>query len=178
MRRLIVPVIAAALAAASAGAASAQLSLESVHWQAGRVEPGRAASWADAASLPGAPKAGQRLRARLVLKNDGPQLEEGLLLRYSLTARVLPVEGGAAEGAWGAPFDVDEKRVPEVGAGKTVEVPLDAWPALDLFLRRLAREGWRADEIKIQVMLEPRRGEKALQLVEAVLDLGAGEAKP
>jgi hypothetical protein len=178
MKRLIVPVLAAALAAASAASASAQLSLESVHWQVGRSVGGRVASWQDVSALPAAPKAGERLRARLVLKNDGPRMEEGLLLRYGLSARLLADSGGAAEGAWAVPFDVDEKRVPKVGAGKAIEVALDAGPALDLRLRRMALEGWRPDRVKISVMLEPRRGEKTLQLVEDVLSIGPEDGKP
>ena len=176
MPRLKILFLAAALAAAGAGAARAELELESVHWQAGHVEDGRVTSWRDVKTLAQAPKPADRMRARLVLKNDGPQNEEGLLLRYSLTARVLLGDGGA--GAWAVPFIVDEKRVPKIGAEKTIEVPLDSGPALDLYLRRVARAGWRTDALKIQVMLEPHQGSKTLQLDEDVLEVGRGTAKP
>ena len=61
------------------GSASAELSLASVHWQAGFVEGRRVTSWRDVKALPDAPRPADRMRARLVLKNDGPQDEEGLL---------------------------------------------------------------------------------------------------
>ena len=157
--------------------ASAEVQLQGVHWQLGRVEAGRVASWQDVRALPGALKPGERLRARLVLKNDGAGPEEGLLLRYALVARVAP-EGAAAEGTWAVPFDVDEKRVPKVAPGKVLEVPLDAAPAVELYLRRAARSGWTPDRFKIQVMLEPHRGSKDLQLVEDQLELGTGAKKP
>ncbi|MFI5362118.1 MAG: hypothetical protein ACHQ49_09135 [Elusimicrobiota bacterium] len=170
--------LAAALAAAGAAPARAELSLESVHWQTGRVEAGRVSFWRDVKTWPQAPTTADRLRARLVLRNEGPLNEEGLLLRYSLTARVLSNDGSAADGSWAVPFTVDEKRVPKVGAEKTIEVPLDPGTALDLYLRRLARADWRPDRIKISVMIEPHRGSKALQLVEDVLEIGGSPAKP
>ena len=172
MTRAKALVLAAAFAAAGASPASSELALESVHWQAGRVEGGRVTSWRDVKAL------ADRMRARLVLKNDGPRNEEGLLLRYSLTARVLPADGGGADGAWAVPFLVDEKRVPKVGAEKTVEVSIDAGAAIDLYLRRMARAGWRPDRIKIQVMLEPHHGSKTLQIVEDVLEAGGATPNP
>jgi hypothetical protein len=178
MPRLKVLFVAAAFAAATTGAASAEVALESVHWQVGHVEAGRVAFWQDIKSLPAAPKPADRMRARLVLKNDGPRVEEGLLLRYSLTARVLSADGAAADGAWAVPFIVDERRVPKVGAEKAIDVPIDAGAAVDLYLRRVARAGWRPDRIKIQVMLEPHRGCKKLQIVEDVLEVGGGSQKP
>ena len=178
MRRLKAALLAATVVAAGAAAASAELALESVHWQQGRVEGGRVAFWKDVKTNTAVPTSADRMRARLILKNDGPQNEEGLLLRYSLTARVLPENGGAADGAWAVPFSIDEKRVPKVGAEKTIEVPLDASAAIDLYLKRVARAGWRLDRLKIQVMLEPHRGSKALQLVEDVVEFGAGTKKP
>jgi hypothetical protein len=163
---------AAALVAAAAGAASAEVALEGVHWQVGRAEAGRAAVWQDVKTLvQKPPKLDSRLRARLVLSNRGAQDEEGLLLRYSLTARLAPAAGAPAEGAWVVPFSVEEKRVPRVGASKMIEVPLDASPALDLYLRRVARAGWWPDAVKISVMLEPRAGSKTLPLVEDVVEI-------
>ena len=156
--------------------ASAEVVLQSVHWQIGRLEAGRVASWQDVRTLPDAFKPGDRLRARLSLRNDGEKTEEGLLLRFSVVARVRP-EGGA-EGAWAVPFDVDEKRVPKVAAGKVLDVPLDAAPAVELYVRRAARAGWIPDRLKISVMLEPHRGCKTLQLVEDTLEVGKGAQKP
>jgi hypothetical protein len=177
MKRLINTAVAAILFAAAAGAASAEVSLESVNWQVGKVAAGRVASWQNVAVLEdGPPRLDHRLRALLVLKNAGPA-EEGLLVRYSMTARVSAVKGGAAEGTWAVPFSVDERRVPKIGADKPLEVPLEASPALDIYLNRLGRAGWWADRIKIQVMLEPRSGSKGITVLEAVFDVKP-EAKP
>ncbi len=171
MKRLS-PVLLAALLAAGAASASAEIALEGVHWQVGRVEAGRVAAWQDVKVLADAPpKLVSRVRARLVLRNRGAAAEETLLIRYSMTARVAPAKDAAAEGAWAIPFAVEERRVAKIGAGKMIEVPLDTGAALDLYARRLARAGFWPDRVKLQVMLEPRAGESALQIVEDVLEV-------
>lgn len=162
-------VLAAALAAA-AGRASAELAFDGVRWQAGRVEHGRVAAWQDVKVVSEAPpKLTDRLRAHLFLKNRGAHAVEGVLIRFSMTARVSP-GGAAAAGTWAIPFAVDEKRVPFVAPGKTVEVVLDSSPALDLYLRRLARAGWWPDRLRMQVMLEPHAGSASLQTAEDVVE--------
>lgn len=164
--------IAVAFAMAATGRASAELVLESVHWQVGRVERGRVASWADVQVLEDAPpKLESRLRARLVLKNRGPQTSEGILLRYSLTARLTQVGGAAAAGVWAIPFLVEERRVAKVGPNKILEVPLETSPGLELYLRRLSRSGWWPDRLRLQVMLEPHPGVQTIQTLEDVLEV-------
>ena len=164
--------IAVVFAMAAAGRASAELVLESVHWQVGRVEHGRVASWADVKVLDdGPPKMESRLRARLVLKNRGPQTSEGILLRYSLTCRLAKADGAVTEGVWAIPFLVEERRVPKVGANKVLEVPLETSPGLELYLRRLSRSGWWPDRLRLQVMLEPHPGVQTIQTLEDVLEV-------
>lgn len=165
-------VLAAALAAAGT-AARAETSLEGVHWQVARLEGGRVASWQDLRVLQdGPPKLDNRLRARLVVKNRGPKEEDGILVRYALTARIAPTGGApGAEGTWAVPFTVDEKRVPKVGPNKIVDVTLDAGAAIELYLRRLTRAGWWPDRIKIEAMLEPRSGASSVHTVEDTLEI-------
>ena len=178
MLRLRVLALAAVLAAARAGGASAEIVLEGVHWQAGRAEAGRVAAWQDVKVLvDGPPKLDNRLRARVVLKNRGAKADEGILIRYSMTARVAPASGAAAEGAWAIPFVVEERRVPRVAADKMIEVPLETGAALGLYARRLARAGWWLDRVKLQVMIEPHPGSAVLQTVEDSLEI-AREPKP
>ncbi|OGR95606.1 MAG: hypothetical protein A2V88_14120 [Elusimicrobia bacterium RBG_16_66_12] len=165
-------ILLAAAFMAAAVRASAELVLESVHWQVGRARAGRVASWADVKILEdGPPKLESRLRARLVLKNRGPQTSEGILLRYSLTSRLTPAGEAAAEGVWAIPFLIEERRVPKVGPNKVVEVPLETSPGLELYLRRLSRSGWWPDRLRLQVMLEPRPGERTIQILEDALEV-------
>jgi len=165
-------IVAAACAAAGAGRASAELALESAHWQTGRVERGRVVAWQEVKVIASAPpKLTNRLRVHVLLKNRGSKPAEAVLLRYSMTARVAPTQGTDTEGTWAIPFSVDEKHIPLVGANKTVDVALDAGAALELYLRRLSRAGWWPDRLKMQVMLEPRVGASAIQIGEDVLEL-------
>ena len=161
-----------AFAAFAAAGARAELFLESVSWQRARAEKARVVVWEDAVALAdGPPKLDTRLRVRLILKNRGPKAAEGILLRYSMTGRVAPIVGAPAEGVWGVPFMVDEKRVPKVGPNKEQEVILTLSPALELYLVRIARSGWWPDRLKLQVMIEPHRGETALMTNESTLEV-------
>jgi hypothetical protein len=178
MPRLERLILAAALAAAGAASASAEIVLEGVHWQVGRTEGGRVVAWQDLKVLvDGPPKLDNRLRARVVLKNRTAKPDEGILVRYSLVARVSPAAGAAGDGVWAIPFAVEERRVPLVAANKMIEVPLETGAALGLYLRRLARSGWWPDRIKVQVMIEPHAGDAVLQTVEDSLEV-ARESKP
>jgi hypothetical protein len=162
--------VLAAAALAVASAASAQLALTGVRWQVGDVVRGRV-EWTDAKTLGDAPpKLVSRIRAKLQLKNGNAAPVEGVLLRYSMTLRLKPGDDAAA-GTWAIPFSVEEKRVPVVAAGKTLDVFVDPRQTLDLQLRHVARAGWWPDRIKMQVMLEPRRGATAIQTAEDVVEL-------
>ena len=162
-----------AFGAAAATDARAELLLDSASWQRARVEKVRVVAWEDAGQLVDGPaKLDARLRARLTLKNRGPVAAEGILLRYSMTARVVHLAGEHAEGIWGIPFMTDEKRVPKVGANKTLDVYLTTSPSLELYLAKLARAGWWVDRIKLQAMIEPHKGAVALQALETVLEVG------
>jgi hypothetical protein len=81
------------------------------------------------------------------------------------------VKGAAAEGTWGVPFAVDEKRVPKVGPNKTQDVFLTTSPALELYMAKLARSGWWPDRVKLQVMAEPHRDESVVKTLETVLEV-------
>ncbi|OGS36279.1 MAG: hypothetical protein A2506_10200 [Elusimicrobia bacterium RIFOXYD12_FULL_66_9] len=164
--------LAVALAMAAAGRASAELVLESVHWQVGRLVRGRVASWVDVKVLEdGPPRMESRLRARLVLKNRGPQTSEGILLSYSLTPRLAQTGAAMSDGVWGIPFLIEERRVPKVGPNKIIEVPLETSPGLSLYLRRLSRSGWWPDRLRLQVMLVPHPGVQSIQTLEDVLEV-------
>ena len=119
----------------------------------------------------GPPKFDTRLRARLTLKNRGPVAAEGILLRYSMMGRIATIAGEKPEGDWSIPFMVDERRVPKVGPNKTLDVYLTTSPALELYLARMARAGWWADRVKLQVMIEPHRGTGELRSLESILEV-------
>ena len=171
MKRTVSALILAFAALWAAGA-RAELFLEAVSWQRARISGARVVAWEDISQLSdGPPKLDTRLRARLTLKNRGPVAAEGILLRYSMTGRVAPIAGEKAEPAWAIPFVVDERRVPKVGPNKTLDVFLTTSPALELYLTKLARAGWWADRMKIQVMIELHPSALVVRSLESVLEV-------
>lgn len=169
MKRVLSVLAFAALAAASAGA---EILLDGVSWQKGKADGVRQVIWEDAGKvIDGPPKLDTRLRARLTLKNRGPKAAEGILVRYSMTARIMPAEGGKTEGSWAIPFVVDEKRVPKVGPNKTQDVYLTTSPALELYFNKLSRAGWWPDRVKLQVMIEPHPGMTEVLSLDSTLEV-------
>ena len=111
------------------------------------------------------------MRLRLELLNRGPQAAEGILLKYSLSARVSPASG-KGEGAWAVAFLLDERRVPKVGPNQTKEVILDPSQVLGAYLQRMLRSGYAVNALKVMVMVEPRPGDvRALETLESILSV-------
>ena len=161
-RVLLIPALAALLAA-GAGTARAELSLEEAGWQSGRVEkPARPAVWTGAVKAKLDPKKAPLLRGKVLLKNRGPVAAEGVLVRYTAAARLA--------GTWAIPFLIDERRVPKVGPNSLLEVPLVLSPKLDRYLSKLKRMGFKPDAFKLQAMIEPH-AEAGVRVVESSLEI-------
>ena len=164
--------LSALLAALCAGAARAELSLQAVGWQAAQARPGRPAAWEDTARVQdGPPRLETRLRASARLVNRGPEPVEGILLRYSLSARLTRADGGASDPEWSIPLAMDTKRVPALGPNQRADVPLALPAGFRDQLARLARAGWWPDQVRVRVMIEPRAGDPSIRTAEGVLEL-------
>jgi hypothetical protein len=163
LKRALSVLALTALAAAGAGPVFAEVLIDAVGWQSGRVmKPARPAVWvvADSAKLDA--KKAPLLRGRIVLKNRGPVPAEGILVRYTAAARLA--------GVWALPFLIDERRVPKVGPNALLEVPLSLSPKLGLYLTKLKRFDFKPDAFKLQAMLEPH-AEVGVRVVEASLEV-------
>lgn len=151
----------------------AEVELQSVRWQRAAREKGQPVKPAEIDSLPLAPGAalGGRLQAVVKLLNRGAATE-GILLRYAVTAKIA--RGKESDQAmWAVPFATEEKRVPKIGANQFMEAVLDPTAFIDIYLKRLSRAGYWLSEVKIQVMLEPRKDAVgALQILERPLPFG------
>jgi hypothetical protein len=170
LKRLVLGAVLAAVAAAGAAPAFAELVLEGAGWQAGQPQrPPRPVLWADAENAALPKKGPSRLRAKALLKNRGPKSVEGILLRYVVSARLITARTDvAAEAAWALPFSVAERRVPKIGPNQVLEVPLTVTPALEDYLKRIKRQGMRANGLKVQVQIETH-ADGAVMIKEAVL---------
>jgi hypothetical protein len=112
-----------------------------------------------------------RLAANLALKNSGAD-REGILLRYDLSAEVYSVSDPQKERGWTIPFVVDERRVPQIKSGQSLNVSFDVTEIVKDYFKQLFLEGWRPKKIKMEIMIEPRQGEdSALKKTEATLPI-------
>lgn len=163
----------AALFGLAARPLSAEVRLQRIDWQVSKKLKGKPLVFEPVKELPlqGSRTSGG-VRALLTLQNRGPKPVEGLLLRYSVTARLIPKEG-LGEPVWAVPFMLDERRVPKVGPNQSKEVPLDTL-MLPMYLVRMSRAGLRPDRLKLQVMVDPRPGGRApVQTLESELPVAA-----
>ncbi|MBI5241991.1 MAG: hypothetical protein HY926_16075 [Elusimicrobia bacterium] len=140
----------------------AEVMIARLDWQLAQPVRGRKPVFATITTLPTVPpRISGLLRLRVVLKSRGPHKTEGLLLRYSLSARLAPA-GSGAEGVWAVPFLISEKRIPKVGPNQYLDVHLDPSLSVDMplshYLRRTLAAGFWPDQLKAQVMLSPRTG--------------------
>ena len=168
MKKLLAILALAALTAAGAGTVFAEVSVDAAGWQSGVVEkPARPAVWSDATTVALDAKKGPQLRGKAVLKNRGPKPAVGVLVRYAAAARLVAADA-KGDGAWALPFLLDERRVPKVDANAVLEVPLSLSPKLELYLAKLKMHGFRATELKLQVMVAPHP-DSVIRVVDSVL---------
>ncbi len=156
-------------------ACRAEVELESVRWQLAQREPGqglKAPKPEDIAALsidPGGQLSG-RLRGTLRLLNRGPAVE-AILLRYSVSAKIAPLDKNQPA-TWALPFVLGDRRVPKIDANQYLEIPLDPTADVEIYLKNVFREGYWPEELKIEVMVQPRRDAKAqLKILESELPL-------
>ncbi len=164
----VLSLVLAALALC-AGAAGAQIQAQAVRWQLitrRKQESGKPVDVSELALSSGALRG--RLVARVKLFDDGPDAE-GILLRYALDGKIAPAGDAQFQPLQAIPFSIDEKRVPRMAGKKFLEVPVDVTAAVALQLKRLSMEGFVLRELRLQLMVAPRRGDRAIQSVETSL---------
>jgi hypothetical protein len=166
--------LSAAGAVLWAAPARAEVELQSVRWQLTARDRSQGGKPADitALSIKEGGALGGRLAAKVKLLNRGPAVE-GILLRYAVTAKIARVAQPKRPAEWAVPFTIDEKRVPKVGANQYLEAKLDPTALTELYLRKIYSQGYWPVELKLQVMLEPRKDNTgALQVLESSLPVG------
>ena len=167
-----------ALGLALGSTAHAEIALEKIVWETSARKKGEVRRvYHDIKTLKivGPLMAGKRaiLRAKLTLVNRGSKSIEGVLLRYSITAR-LASDNGNGKSAWAIPFMIEQKRVPRVGANERKVIILDPTALLRLYMKKVNRWGMKPDRLKIEVMVEPRPGEKApIRILESILPVSS-----
>jgi hypothetical protein len=158
--------------ALSGAAVHGQVVVTRVRWQLlpSRQAKTQAAKEVDTITRAPSSRGGQPLGAVVVLRNDGDKPAVGVLLHYAVTAKIAPIKGDRLHtGIWVVPFLLEEGRVPEIRPGQEKNFMIRNLN-LEPYLRKLAREGYWAVSLRLQVMAEPRSGEELTRkILEAEL---------
>ena len=151
--------------------ARAQARVAAVSWEASAPKAKMWTPFAPITELKLAPdrKLKDKLRAVFTVRNLSGAAVEGLVLRYSLRLRLVK-EGEAPEkGVWAVPFRVEEVRLAKVPAGEARQVRAMRFE-LNEQIKKLSGTGLWFDAIKLEVMVEPRRGEDLSAIIsESIL---------
>lgn len=154
--------------------ARAELVLDGAGWQVAPQAQSQKPVYHDVEQwlFPPSPQVKARPRISLKLVNRGDSARTAVLLRYAFSARLRKI-GSDTAGAWTPPFLLEEKRIPQINAKSSRDVPLYMnRVALTSYLGRMQRAGFWPDAFRVQVMLEPRSGETLEnRVLEAVLPL-------
>ena len=115
-----------------------------------------------------------RLRAVVSVRNDHGKPVEGLVLRYALSLHIVKPSTVPSAGFWAVPFRTDELRISKIKAGGVHEARLRHF-VLNGQFKKLNSTDFRADALKLQIMLDPKGGEDpAMILKEGVIPITNG----
>lgn len=173
----LIIIIAAALAASTLSPALAGTEIEKIEWQVSlHQKSGKTLPFAAIKEWKQGPedKTPGHLRILLTLANKGPRSIEGSVIRCAVSMRLVQAQSPRTSGVWGVPFWIEERRVPKIKPGQSLEVTI---PHLDLqgYLKRLRGTGFWPEALKVQIMVEPRAGDVLSNNVqESVIPVTAG----
>lgn len=153
--------------------ASSEVVLQNIHWHLLRKEQGKKDVYQeiDRWTQPPAAQIKNKPRAVISLLNRGPNRTQGVVFNYAISARVVEKDSKNEEaGTWTVPFWTEDRRIAWLKANQIKEVSVDNM-LLATYLKRLYRAGFWPNAIKIDVMLEPRAGEKINPPIEKILPI-------
>lgn len=159
------------LTALAVGSAAAEVRLSSVKWHLLPAQKSALRKAEPVERLVRAPAqlVGEPLGAVVTITNSGARPAVGVLLRYTIAARLSPIGQGDQGGIWEVPFWLEDVRIPQVGAGKEVSFTIRNLH-LEAHLKKLRSEGFWPTALRVQVMAEPKTGEDLSQkILEAEL---------
>jgi len=139
--------------------ARAQVRVTSIFWESSAP---KAKTWTPFApvtelKLAANRKMKDKLRAVFTVRNSSPARVEGLVLRYALRLHLVKDGDAPENGVWGVPFRVEELRLAKALAGESRQVRAIRFE-LNEQIKKLAGTGFWFDALKLEVMVEPRRG--------------------
>lgn len=149
----------------------AEVRIQEIRWQLPLPSKRPPVRYQDITAWLQPPAARTVLKPRPVVKlfSPGGRPASGLVLRYAVSARLAPLNGDVQAkeearsamqefGGWTVPFWVEERRIPWLRGDRLKEVPLHR-VELTPFLRRIRESGYWPEAIRVQVMVEPKKGD-------------------
>ena len=109
--------------------------------------------------LPPSPTVKMRPRIVVEIDNSAGPAVAAVVMRYAFSAKLRPIQG-PGPGVWGVPFQLEERRIPNIkgGAKKDAELFLNR-VQLANYLKRMHSAGFWPEAFRVQVMLDPHAGE-------------------
>lgn len=106
-------------------------------------------------------------RVIITLVNHDAAPAEGVILRYSIKARVVNIKTPKEKGTWVVPIWVDRRRVPFLKPNQILDVPIDPTGEvrLAISMKEMFRAGFWPNALSVQAMVEPRQGEDIAQKI-------------
>lgn len=151
----------------------AEVRIQEIRWQVAQASRRPPTRYRDISEWVQPPSAKALLKLRPVVKifNHGGQPVSGLVLRYAVSAKLAPLKGPAEMSVWTVPFWMEERRIPRLGRDRLKEIRLHKLKMLP-FLERMRKSGYWPRAVKIQVMLEPKKGQSLKhKIMESVLPI-------
>lgn len=162
-----------ALLLAGAAPVLAQVEITGIGWQLSTLNGKDRSPYVAVSKLHASPqsKFTDNLRAIVTLRNTSKEAAEGLVLRYSLSLRIIK-DGAAPDKAfWCVPFFVEEVRVSKVNAVSQRTAKVIRFDIQNQ-LNKLKNSGFSPTALKLEVMLTPRQGDEPAAIMrEALIDI-------
>jgi len=103
-----------------------------------------------------------RYRIVINLKNATGEVAEGIVYRYSISAK-FKKKGRTEEGVWSIPFFIDEIRISKLLAGAEKKIYIFDLN-LQESLNRIKASDFEIESLKIEIMKEPKKGDERIEI--------------
>lgn len=110
-----------------------------------------------------------KYRLALSVKNDGTAPAGGLVFRYAVSSKIKK-STGTAEGVWSVAFFSDEVRVSKMLPFSEKKVYILNFDIGEQ-LRKIKNSGFEIEALKFEIMKEPKKEDKAVELFSKTVNL-------
>jgi hypothetical protein len=99
-----------------------------------------------------------KLRIVIKIKNTGKETIKATIIRCAFYMKLIDLGDKTQKPLQTVPFEIEERRVSIIKPGKTAYIKTTSFSLIN-YLKRLKNTGFWIDEIKTEIMIEPRAGD-------------------